>query len=85
MSTNQWIRDRNEAFASKDKEKIIAYCNKYEIEIPENEEVFWAGVHKVICNLYMSYDGITLDSYNESYNWLERHGFKVEIGGEEND
>ena len=33
-----FIEDRNEAFASGDIDKIKAYCRKYKIEIPEDEE-----------------------------------------------
>ena len=79
----EFVKERNEAFASKDKDKIIAYCNKYKIKIPDNDEVFWAGVHKAVCNLYMTSDLISLDSYNESYDWLERHDFRPEISGGE--
>ena len=75
-NTKQFINDRNEAFASLDKNKIIEYCKKYNIDIPENEEIFWAGVHKVVCNLYFSENTIiTLDRYNNSYNWLKEHGY----------
>lgn len=70
-------KERNEAFSSLDKEKIITYCKKYNIPIPENDTVFWMGVHKAICQLYViskENSGITLDMYNKSYEWLIRHG-----------
>ncbi len=35
-----WIKDRDEALLSLDKDKIVAYCNKYNIPIPENERAF---------------------------------------------
>ena len=71
-----YIKDRNEAFASMDEEKIKAYCKKYKIAIPEDKNIFWIGVHKVICNLYTtnSDSPITLEQYNKSQIWLARHG-----------
>lgn len=77
-----FIKKRNETMATKDKNKIIAYCEEYGIEIPENEEVFWAGVHKCVCNLFLNNDSnISLESYNESYDWLERHGYNPSVVG----
>ena len=48
-----FIKERNEALLSLDKEKILAYGKKYNVKFPENEKIFWAGVHKAICNLYL--------------------------------
>ena len=79
-----FIQERNEAFASGDVEKIIAYCKKYNIDIPEDEEIFWAGVHKTICNLFLNVDTpITVQQYNASYNWLKAHGYSASITGGE--
>lgn len=86
FDTNTFIKDRNEAFLSKDKEKILAYCEKYGIKFPEEEEAFWAGVHKAICNLFLMEDTpVTIDQYNESYDWLAERGYSPLInntGGE---
>ena len=80
----EYIKDRNEAFVSGDKEKIIAYCKKYNIEVPEDEEVFWAGVHKARCNLFLYEDTfITPKLYNESYDWLIEHGYSPSVMGGE--
>ena len=71
----EFIKERNEAFASMDEEKIIAYCKKYSIAVPEDKEVFWTGVHKAVCNLYLNNsDVISLEQYNKSYEWLAKHG-----------
>ena len=79
-----FIEDRNEAFASMDKEKILAYCKKYKIKVPEDEEIFWVGVHKAICNLFLSEDSpISLKQYNESYEWLTERGHTPSIMGGE--
>ena len=68
-------KDRNEAFASMDEEKIKAYCKKYGILIPENEEIFLMGVHKAVCNLFLLPDSpISIEQYNKSYDWLVEHG-----------
>ena len=86
MDVKQWLKDRNEAFTSMDEKKIKAYCKKYEIEVPEDEDVFWAGVHKSICNLFLEVDTcIDIKQYNESYHWLIAHGYNPSIitGGDE--
>ena len=75
MDNAEWVKDRNEAFLSMDENKIKDYCRKYKIDIPKNETVFWMGVHKVICNLYLIEDDlVSLDKYQESYKWLAEHG-----------
>lgn len=38
---NDFIKERNEALLSLDKNKIIAYMNKYNIIIPKDEKIFW--------------------------------------------
>lgn len=84
---DEFIKDRNETFASMDKDKILAYCKKYDITIPEDENVFWVGVHKTVCNLYLLENSpISIEQYNRSYDWLEEHGYSPlinDIGGDE--
>lgn len=82
---DEFIKDRDEAFASGDIAKVREYCKKYEIEIPKNENVFLAGMHKAICNMYLIPDSkISLDQYERSYNWLIANGYTPSItGGEE--
>ena len=75
-----FIKDRDEAFASMDEEKIKAYCKKYDIEIPEDETTFWAGVHKTVCNMFLNVDTvISVEQYNKSYSWLAEHGYNPSI------
>ena len=75
-----FIEDRNEAFASGDIDKIKAYCRKYKIEIPEDEEIFLAGAHKSVCNLYLLDDSpVTLEQFNKSFDWLKEHGYSPSI------
>lgn len=76
MDLTNFIQDRNEAIASVDKEKILAYCKKYKIKVPEDDEVFWAGVHKAVCNLFLlENSSINSEQFNKSYDWLTERGY----------
>ena len=78
----EFIKDRNEAFTSMNKEKLLAYCEKYGIAIPEDETTFWAGVHKSVCNLYLLENSpISIEQYNKSYDWLKEHGYSPSVTG----
>ena len=82
MDIKEFINDRYEAMLSLDKKKIIAYCNKYNISVPLDDEIFWAGVHKTICNLYFSENTrVTLKQYTTSCDWLQKHGYSPFING----
>lgn len=82
MEQNEFIKDRNEAFASGDKQKILDYCEKYGVTIPEDDTTFWAGVHKTICNLFLLEDSpISIEQYNKSYDWLAENGYSPSIAG----
>lgn len=75
-----FFEERNEVFASGDEHKIRKYCEKYNIEIPEDETIFSAGIHKVICNLFLTENSpITIERFHESINWLEDHGYSPVI------
>ena len=76
MDTKQFVKDRNEALLSLDKDKIIAYLNKYGIPVPANEKVFWAGVHKGIVNMKAA----PKEQKFDSMLWLVEHGFSPYIG-----
>lgn len=56
-------------------DKIKAFMRKYNKNIPKNNLVFWAGVHKGICNL----PNCTDKEKEFSRNWLKEHGFKENI------
>ena len=85
MDLEEFKKDRDEALASGDPDKMKAYCKKYDIDIPEDENVFLAGMHKAICNMYLMPDTkISLDQYERSYNWLIANGYTPSVmGGEE--
>ena len=81
---DKFIKDRNEAFISGDEKKIKAYCKKYGIAIPEDEEIFWAGVHKAICNLFLNKDNeISMKQFNKSFDWLVDHGYNPSLDNNE--
>lgn len=81
---DEFIKDRDEAFASGDEEKVKAYCKKYKIDIPKDEEIFKAGMHKAICNMYSAPNSvISLEQYERSYNWLIANGYNPSITGGE--
>lgn len=48
---SNFTKERNEALFSLDAEKIIAYCEKYDIPVPEDGNAFWGGVCKAILNI----------------------------------
>ena len=74
---NDFVKERNEALLSLDKEKIIKYMKKYNIKYPKDEETFWAGVHKSICNLFLVPENeISLEQFEKSYEWLEKNGYR---------
>ena len=77
MNLKKYLKERDEALLSLDKEKIVKFMKKHcpDAEIPENETVFWAGVHKVICHLNSANAGQKLNSMI----WLVNHGFQFEI------
>lgn len=85
----EYIKDRNEAIISMDKEKILSFCEKYEIPTPDNEEVLWAGVHKVVCEVYLVYlleegdQPFEFKHFIKSYTWLIEHGYSPVYKDEE--
>lgn len=51
--TKQWIQEirefvheRDAALRSLDRRLLLAYFQKYQIPVPENEMIFWASVHR---------------------------------------
>lgn len=47
----RFVKERNEALFSFDEKKIKAYLKKYDIPIPDNEDVFWGAVAKAVCHI----------------------------------
>ena len=67
----QLIKDRDEALLSLDKQKILAYCAKYSIRMPEEDEVFWCGIHKAITGN----TGLPYYFRKKSKQWLFERGY----------
>ena len=72
---NVYVRERDEAFLSLDRKKILRFCVRWHICVPRDETIFWCGVHKVIVNL----NSATEEQKNKSLEWLRSHGFSPEI------
>ena len=75
---NQWIAERNDALLSLNETKIRAYAKKYGVKLPNDEKVFWAGIHKARCE--MPLDVIPKDEQIESAAWLMENGMFPGIG-----
>lgn len=75
----QFVRDRDEALLSLDREKIERFAKKYGVQMPTSEEAFWRGVHKAICNI----TSVPFEVRQKSADWLFEHGSTPEIGGHE--
>lgn len=73
MYMKKFIKERNEALLSLDKQKILAYFDKYEIERIEGEELFWLTIHKSILGI----EGITKEQRERSVKWLTDRGYKA--------
>lgn len=76
----EFIKERNEALLSLDKDKIMEYGKKYNVKFPKDEKIFWAGVHKAICNLYrIPSNCVSEEQYKKSCEWLSKHKFSESI------
>ena len=73
MNMQKFIKERDEALLSLNKEKIMSYMKKYNIDAtPTNDSVFWSGIHKAIISLRSA----TKEQKNKSLKWLKENGFK---------
>ena len=73
--TERFVKERNDALFSLDREKIEAYMLKYgEPAITDMpDEVFWAAVYKAICGINGAPKEITL----KAQNWLIENGYRI--------
>ena len=42
----EFVHERDAALRSLDRRQLLAYFQKYQIPVPENEMIFWASVHR---------------------------------------
>ncbi len=71
---DDFIKERDEALLSLDKNKILAYFKKYSPSVPppSNDTVFWLAVHKARLML----TGISNEDRKLSEKWIDDRGFK---------
>lgn len=72
---SEYLNALKEVLLTYDMDKIKTFMHKHNKNTPENSLVFWAGVHKGICNL----PNCTDEEKEFSRNWLKEHGFKENI------
>lgn len=75
MDIKKFVKEQQEVLLSLDRKRILAYCKKWDIKVPEDETAFWAGVHKTILQM----NAATLDQKWNSFEWLIKHGFSPSI------
>ena len=73
MDIQEYVKKRDDAMLSLDRERIIALFNETKIEIPEDETTFWAGVHMA----RMEVKSFSAEVKAESLEWLHANGFAV--------
>ena len=71
----EFVRERDGALLSLDKERIISFCRKYGIYHPHTEMPFWESVHKARTAL----KSIPEPEKEISRKWLLNHGFRAGI------
>lgn len=70
---SEFVQERNAALLSLDRERILSYCRKYEVNISGDGDVFWAAVHKA----RMGIRGFPEAEKQISREWLNENGFKT--------
>ena len=73
MSFDEFLRERNDAILSMDEEKIRDYDRKCGISEPQEDIIFWAGIHKSILAL----NAASEEQKTASKAWLTEHGFSA--------
>ena len=46
MDVKQFVKERDAALLSLDREIIEAFAKKWQVVLPKDSEVFWAAIHK---------------------------------------
>lgn len=66
----KFVNERNAALFSLDRARIEAFFEKYNLEKPVNDTVFWAVVYKCICSITSAPPDIAA----QANTWLLEHG-----------
>lgn len=67
FSIDNFIKERNEALFSLDKEKIKAYAKKYDVPLPESEYPFWKGVYLALLNIKSTPATVLKEAENKAF------------------
>lgn len=67
--------DLAETLLSLDKQRILDYCSRQGVPLPDNEISFWAGVHKAIYLL----PAANAEQKEKSRQWLLSNGLSASI------
>ena len=74
----RWKEERDAALLSLDRDKILAYCRRWGIRMPNFEPAFWAAVHKARTALR----SLPMSARASSKRWLREHGLRSEDDGD---
>lgn len=74
----QFVKERDAALLSMDREKILAYARKWGANMPGDERVFWAAVHKA----RTATASLPMFERAASKAWLEQRGFQSMDNGD---
>lgn len=69
----QYAKERDRALLSFNIEKMKKLCRKWEIVMPDNEVVLYAGMMKAICDLKKA----TPEQKSKAQEWLAKNQFRV--------
>lgn len=78
MDIKQFVRERNAALLSLDKDRIVAYLTKYGEKPHPDEEIFWIGIHKARTACTQLPKAARL----ESKRWLDERGYSSMDNGD---
>lgn len=73
MDIKTYETRRNEALLSLDKNKLEALFTEAGVDIPEDETLFWAGVHMA----RLQVPSFSAEMKAESLGWLHANGYAV--------
>ena len=72
MPISEFAKKRNEVLFSLDKQRILEFCGG---DALEDDEIFWAGVYKAICNITSTPPELR----EKAISWLSLHGYSPDI------
>lgn len=70
-----FVKERNAALLSLDEKRIREHSEKWGVRTPKDKKVFWAGVHKALCNIKTT----PIEQLWKSMAWLKDNGFSPVI------